>query len=111
MMRDRLIELLMNVPKLPITIGGRANGKTYQTAGNLADHLLSNGVVIIQCNIGDTVYQTDGVRIYELTILDVSLHKNKPYYETDEIDFDDDAIGKSIFLRREEAEEKIERRY
>lgn len=46
-MRDRLIELLMNTPKLPITIGGRANGRTYQTAGNIADHLLANGVVVL----------------------------------------------------------------
>ena len=53
------------------------------------------------------VFQTDGIRIYELTILDISLRKNKPYYETESIDFDDDAIGKSIFLTKEEAESKL----
>ena len=34
--------------------------------------------------------------------IDKSLHKNKPYYETESIDFDDDAIGKSIFLTRQD---------
>ena len=47
---------------------------------------------------------------YELEIFDISLRKNKPYYETESIDFDDDAIGKSIFLTREEAEHAFERR-
>lgn len=73
----------------------------------VADYLLANGVVVLLCKVGDTVYQTDGVRIYELEILDVLLHKNKPYYETESIDFDNDAIGKSIFLTREEAEAKL----
>jgi hypothetical protein len=45
-MRDRLIELMMNAPKLPITNGGRAHGKTYQTFGNIADHLLAEGVIV-----------------------------------------------------------------
>ncbi len=73
----------------------------------VADYLLENGVVVIPCKIGDTVYQTDGIRIYELEIFDISLRKNKPYYETESIDFDSDAIGKSIFLTREEAERKL----
>ena len=60
-MRDRLIELLMNSPKLPITVGGRTNGKTYQTAGNIADHLLANGVIVPPCRVGDTVYYIGGI--------------------------------------------------
>jgi hypothetical protein len=55
-MKKRLIELVMNTPKLPITVGGRNNGKTYQTAGNIADHLLANGVIVPPCKVGDTVY-------------------------------------------------------
>ena len=106
-MRDRLIELIMKTPRLPIIINGRKQGKTYQTAGNIADHLLANGVIHIPCKIGDIVYQTDGLRIYELTILDISLRKNKPYYETESIDFDDDVFGKSIFLTKEEAERAL----
>ena len=73
----------------------------------VADFLMENGAIHIPCKVGDIVYQTDGVRIYELTIFDISLHKNKPYYETESIDFDDDAIGKSIFLTKEEAEKEV----
>jgi hypothetical protein len=54
--------------------------------------------------IGDTVYQHDGARIYESTIIDVIIYYNKNYYVTDSIDFDENAIGGSIFLTREDAE-------
>lgn len=74
----------------------------------IADYILANGVIVPPCKVGDIVYETDGVRIYELEIFDISLRKNKPYYETESIDFDDDAIGKSIFLTREKAEAKLE---
>lgn len=61
----------------------------------------------IHCKVGDTVYQTDGIKIYELEIFDVLLRKGKPYYETESIDFDNTAIGKGIFLTKEEAEAKM----
>lgn len=73
----------------------------------LADHLIANGVIVLLCKIGDTVYQVDSVKIYELEVIGISLVKGKPYYETESIDFDEDAIGKSIFLTREEAEMKL----
>ena len=49
------------------------------------------------CKVGDTVYQTDGVRVYTSTI-------NRIIYDTENIGFDDSAIGKAVFLTREEAE-------
>lgn len=91
-MRDRLVDILKSKPY------------GYSSYEDFADYLLERGVIHIPCKVGDIVYKTDGIRIYELTILDISLHKNKPYYETESLDFDDDAIGKSIFLTREEAE-------
>ncbi len=100
-MRDRLIEFLTK------TFDEQYEKRMLITPQHTADHLLANGVVVIRCNIGDTVYQTDGVRIYELEIFDVKLIKNKPYYETESIDFDDDAIGKTVFLTREEADQKL----
>lgn len=71
---------------------------------NIVENLTANGVIVLVCKIGDTVYQIDGVRVYDLEILDVTLRNNKPYYETESIDFDCDAIGKTVFLTREEAE-------
>ena len=94
-MRDRLIELIQD------SVGGCAR----HWAEIIADRLLANNVIVLHCKVGDTVYQTDGIRIYELEVFDVSLNlKNyKPYYDTESIGFDADAIGKSIFLTREEA--------
>lgn len=55
-MRDRLIELVRNAPKIEFPSGSRAQGKTYQTAKNLADHLIANGVVVFPCKVGDTAW-------------------------------------------------------
>jgi hypothetical protein len=109
-MRDRLIELVMNTPKLPITVGGRTNGKTYQTAGNIADHLLENGVIVPPCKVGDKVYQTDGIRIYPSVITELVIgEKNIIFYTNygNNIAFDETAIGDSIYLTKEEAEKAL----
>ena len=100
-MRDRLIELLESTPT---DFDGRRNVVT------IAEHRIKNGVVVLHCKVGDRVYQTDGTRIYELEILDVSLYRNMPYYETDSVDFDVRAIGRSVFLTREEAEQALKGR-
>lgn len=76
----------------------------WENCNNYKDKSL---FVEIKCKIGDTVYQTDVERIYELEVFDVSLRNYKPYYETESIDFDDDAIGKCIFLTKEEAERRL----
>ena len=68
-----------------------------ETIGEMAEHLLLNGVRVPTCKIGDTVYQTDGVRVYPLLI-------EKIIYDTNGIAFDETAIGKTIFLTREAAE-------
>jgi hypothetical protein len=98
-MRDRLSKMIQD------SVGGCAK----HWADTIADYLISNNVIVLQCKVGDTVYQTDGERIFELEIFDVSLclRKYKPYYETESIDFDADAIGKSVFLTREEAESEM----
>ena len=51
--------------------------------------------------VGDTVYQTDGARIYESTI-------RKVIFETENIAFDENAIGNSVFLSRQDAEKALE---
>ena len=96
-MRDRLVEMIQD----------SVNGCARHWAEIIADYLLANGVTVPPCKVGDKVYQTDGVKIYELTIFDISLRKNKPYYETESIDFVDYAIGKTVFLTKEEAERAL----
>lgn len=64
------------------------------------DSVLSTGVPVIK--IGDPVYLTDGIRIYESKV-------RKFIYETDIITFDASAIGAVVFLSRDEAEKGMNR--
>ena len=59
--------------------------------------------VHLPCKVGDTVYQVDSERIYESTVRNI-------IYDTDGIAFDERAIGKSVFLTREEAEKALAER-
>ena len=72
----------------------------------LVDALIDNGVIVPPVKVGQTVYQTDGTRIYELTVNGGSVL----VYDTDSIAFSDEAIGKSIFLTREAAEAALKAR-
>jgi hypothetical protein len=69
----------------------------------IVERLLAAGVIVPPCKVGDTVYQTDGFRVYESTI-------KKVIYDTENVAFDEDAIGKSIFLTKEEAEKALAER-
>ncbi len=53
--------------------------------------------VVLPCKIGDTVFQVDAERIYEMQI-------QKIIYACGHIAFGDDTIGKYVFLTREAAE-------
>ena len=69
---------------------------------------IEQGTLIeLACKKGDKVYQADCVRVYELTVLGIRVFNNKFYYETQGVGFDNTAIGKSIFLTREEAEKRL----
>ena len=59
--------------------------------------------VHLPCKVGDIVYQVDSERIYESTVRNI-------IYDTDGIAFDERAIGKSVFLTREEAVKALEER-
>ena len=95
-MRDRFVEM----------INQRIDNKTW-TVSDLADYLLANGVIVPPCKVGDTVYETDGVRIYESTIDEVTYYTNNVIYYTSGVAFDETAIGHSVFLTREEAERAL----
>ena len=130
--RDRLIELLGL--RLPINVRNVLG--SYDTIGErtlavderekLADYLLANGVIVPPCKVGDVVYSFCDVfgAILPYVIQDFKvgfLGKDRPNYwyweatshatETDElldeIDFDLDDIGKTVFLTKEEAEKAL----
>ncbi|MBQ8357077.1 MAG: hypothetical protein IJX39_04640 [Clostridia bacterium] len=113
-MRDRLIELLINTPKLPITVNGRAQGRTYQTFANIADHLLANGVIVPPVKLGSGIkvyYPVKGTRVvYETTMYGIGVDEdgnmviNPTEYPKKVIEFRGVTLGKHIFLSKKEAE-------
>lgn len=93
-MRDRMIGLIQS----------SVDGCARHWAEVIADCLIANGGILPPCKVGDTVYQIcNGGRIYESTIKGV-------IYDTNGIAFDERAIGKIIFLTREEAEQALAER-
>ena len=76
----------------------------FEQATYLADYLVKNGVTVQECKIGDKIYQTDGVRIYESTIGEITFTTNHTIFVTENTVFDERAIGETIFLSYSEAE-------
>lgn len=112
-MRDRLIKLILNTPVLKFPSGSRAQGKTYQTAQNLADHLLANGVIVPSVKVGQTVYHIFGSTIIDCKVATITI---EPFAEIGMsfccyggITFDMRHWGKIVFLTKEEAEKALER--
>lgn len=62
-------------------------------------------LVVLPCKVGDVVYQRDSYgNIYEATVQSIVIDAHRMIYITSGIGFDCDAIDKSVFLSREEAE-------
>lgn len=76
----------------------------FEQATYLADYLVKNGVTVQECKIGDKIYKTDGVRIYESTIVGITVTRKHTIFVTENIVFDERAIGETIFLSYSEAE-------
>ncbi len=73
----------------------------------LEDKIEQGTLIELPCKVGDTVYETEGVRIYEHKIDRIIYVDKMLIYDTNEIMFDERAIGVSIFLTREEAEKRL----
>ena len=118
-MKDRLIELISGLPF-------SAEYEKYNSlefAEHLADHLLANGVIVPPCKVGDTVYyfshrpfnlsllpntiyEADVVRIVTTrlgTSVVIQIHNDYGCTEVPQIS----SFGKTVFLTKEEAEEKL----
>lgn len=132
--RDKLKELLKQAQdkyfELCSEYARDSEGKTIESFEDFcADHLLANGVIVPPCKVGQTVYSFCDVFgvVLPYVIQDFKvgfMGKDRPNYwyweatshatETDElldeIDFDLDNIGKTVFLTREEAERKLKER-
>lgn len=100
--RDRLIELMIEAK--------RVDTEDVPFSEFLADYLLANGVIVSPCKVGDKIYQTDGVTIYDSTIGEITFTTHKTICVTENIAFDETAIGTSIFLTKEQAEQALKER-
>jgi hypothetical protein len=105
-MKDRLIELL----DIIIQPGEK-------TMGDIADYLLSNGVIVPPCKVGDTVYflcrdqETYEWYICEKEVYSITVYDNSTHiYVSPICSFIEMEIGYRLFLTREEAEKALKER-
>ena len=109
-MRDRLIELLEKADQT--VIGFSINGDVEV----LADELLAEGVIIPPCKVGDIVYTINRrhPKKWKIHFIgynsqgEFKMHIAKEKF-TEMLEVWDYAIGKTVFLTREEAEKALER--
>lgn len=118
--RDRLIELIADIQndfeKWCVECAEDGH-KDHQPLGeHLADKLLANGVIVPPCKVGDTVYYFVGNEICRGTIDTFQIDTKENWYiaycKTDcnltgEIKLAFWEFGKTVFLTKEEAEEKL----
>ena len=116
-MRERLIELLKKANYIV-----KRNGFEFN-ANVMADYLLSEGVIVPPCKIGDVVYVTDIIngKICECEVISITGFAGEENtlieYKTPKEVFDifsyecpDTEIGKTVFLTKEEAEQALAER-
>lgn len=108
-MRERLIEILSRpiFPKIGV-----------DPAEVVADYLLDNGVIVPPCKVGDSVYHVyKGNTIVSALVVDWKKESYgdwlfRAYFSVNgsfvTLLFDDNNIGKTVFLAREDAEKALE---
>ena len=101
--RERLIELLEDIAHEK---GG------MPTFSEIADYLLANGVILLPVEIGQTVYELrcDDPFSEEMNFYIVSSAVKKFAFFTTEDIHAMNGVGKTVFLTKEEAEEKLRER-
>ena len=111
--RDRLIELNRNAKLY-------AQEKADERGGLVCiddevDYLLANGVIVPPCKVGDTIWYKEGkyfLDSYTVKVIDISEERTRIYASNISRDavFNANDFGKSVFLTKEEAEEKLKER-
>ena len=122
-MRDRLVELLTdNLPHCDNPLQD-----TYdEIVKRLADHLIENGTILPPCKVGDTVYFFSSVleEVCESKVIKIEQNYYTPSnpfwfsieYLSKQIGTQvihipiNQAIGKTVFLTREDAEKSLRER-
>lgn len=97
--REKLVEIVKNAAYSSLP----SNTEDFHL-NMFVTNLLAHGVTVQECKLGDKIYQTDGVRIYESIIDEITFTAKHTIFVTENIAFDERAIGNSIFLSYAEAE-------
>ena len=118
-MRDRLIELIKQVP-YGATVGAKF---TQYFSEKMADYLLANGVIVPPCKVGDKAYHLTSVdaldelnvaAIFEGNISSVSMEDKVwifcRYDNGLSFWYTTRNIGRNLFFTREEAEKALAER-
>ena len=118
-MRDKLIELLkQKICPGPCIVckcydAELKRPREYCAAESRADHLLSNGVIVPPCKVGDKVYRistrahTKIRYIQETTISRIAIDKDVIWLFCACNPIAKCVFGKTVFLTREEAEQEL----
>jgi hypothetical protein len=101
-MRNRLIELQSEA-----WIEWQRSTTDVDFVEYYADHLLANGVIVPPVKVRQTVWRTDGVRLYENTVGAMTFTTRHTLWFTEDGSFVEAAIGKTVFLTREDAEKAL----
>lgn len=107
-MRDRLVELLQTINNMRLMRKG---------FGECADYLIANGVIVLPCKVGDTVYLADEYYHCEAEIEQIVIDENGISFEyvqydrgVDTVEVWDDGqfgiedIGTKVYLTLEDKE-------
>lgn len=106
-MRDKLIQLITKLLQLNETV----------SVEEIADHLLAEGVIVPPCKVGDTVYTISRLRPKKWKVCFIGYNSQGEFKMhiatekfTEMLEVWDYAIGKTVFLTREEAEKELAER-
>jgi hypothetical protein len=78
----------------------------------IADYLLANDVIVSPLKLGDKIYQIFGNKIVKIEVSDVEIEfRNfvRKKYRYNYNAFTNDDFGKTVFLTKEEAEERLKK--
>ena len=104
--RDRLVELLKD------TLHEWECDVSIKTVTEIAEHLISNGVIVPPCKVGDRVYRpSDCLGVVQFVIISFNIYESEMFFtdDSENIIYLSD-IGKTVFLTREEAERALRER-
>lgn len=110
--REKLIELLPEAVGKCKGSQGSDNGW-----GEIADYLIANGVIVLPCKVGDTVYKVFDGKVWEMKAVAIpmlissvgaNLSVTCTNYRGAALTYELSDFGKTVFPTREEAERALE---